>query len=100
MKTVTFYQVVVKKKSFTYKILKRFSDFAKLHSDFSVKYGMAFEKFPSKVTFYKSQESVLKERRACLEIFVNELRREAVRNLDSIKYPELYDFLELANCKR
>lgn len=91
---------MVKKKSFTYKILKRFSDFAKLHSDFSVKYGMQFDKFPSKITFYKSQESVLKERRACLEIFINELRLEAVRNLDSVKYPELYDFLELANCKR
>lgn len=97
---VTFYQVVVKKKSFSYLVQKRFSDFVQLHETFIGNYDLSFDKFPSKITFYRSRESVLKERRAFLQKFLNHLRIVAIQNLDRFKFPELYDFLEVASCRR
>lgn len=92
--------MVVKKKSFSYLVQKRFTDFVQLRAEFSQKYDLTFDNFPSKITFYRSKESVLKERRAALEKFLNHLRIVAIQNLDRFKFPELYDFLEIANCKK
>lgn len=97
---MTFYQVVIKKKSFSYLILKRFNDFVQLHETFSKNYDLCFDKFPSKITFYRSKESVLKERRAALQKFLNHLRIVAIQNLENYKFPELYDFLEISSCKK
>ena len=97
---VTFYQVVVKKKSFSYLIQKRFSDFVDLHNDFTHKYDIQFDNFPSKITFYRSRENVLKERRASLEKFLNYLRIVAAENIDRVRFPELFDFLEISQIKK
>ena len=91
---------MIKKKSFSYLVLKRFSDFVQLHETFIQNYDLCFDKFPSKITFYKSRDSVLKERRASLQKFLNHLRIVAIQNIDRFKFPELYDFLEISNCKK
>jgi len=99
-KDVTLYQVVIKKKSYSYLIQKRFSDFVELNRQFNSKYEIYFDGFPSKVTFYRSREAVLKERKAALEKFMNYLRLVAIQNLDFFKFPELYAFLEMATCRK
>jgi PX domain len=91
---------VIKKKSYSYHIQKRFSDFVDLHKQFNINYDVSFENFPSKVTFHRSKETVRKERKASLEKFLNYLRLVAIQNLDYVKFPELYCFLEMGTCRK
>lgn len=81
-------------------IHKRFSDFVQLQETFAKTYDLVYDKFPSKITFYKSRENVLKERRIALQKFLNHLRILAIQNIDRYKFPELYDFLEISSCKK
>lgn len=97
---MTLYQVIIKKKSYSYLVQKRFSDFVELHKQFNTKYEIYFDGFPSKVTFYRSKDTVLKERKAALEKFMNYLRLVAIQNLDYFKFSELYAFLEMATCRK
>ena len=99
-KAVALYQIVVQRKSYSYLVQRRFNDFVELHKQFNKRYQICFEDFPSKVTFYRSKESVLKERKAGLEAFLNYLRVVAIQKIESLIFPELYSFLEIGTCKK
>lgn len=99
-KEVAVYQVVVKKKSYSYQLQKRFSDFVELKRQFEKEYQIKFDNFPSKITFYKSKEDIRKERKTSLEKFLNYLRLVAIQNMDDFRFPELYNFLEMGGCRK
>lgn len=108
--TVTVYEVVVETRGFNYRILKRFKDFCQLQDVLKSRYKICFSMFPSKVTILKSQETVLRERKMNLEMFLNFLLNEALNRYDSVPFhekaepeyeiPEFFDFLEMTTCKR
>lgn len=94
------YQIVVKKKSYSYLVQRRFSEFRDLKKIFKKRYEISFQNFPSRVTLFRSKESVLKERKASLERFLNYLRLVALQNMETFKFPELNSFLQLGTCKK